>query len=327
LETEQVTNTAAQPKISVVIPVLNGVKTLERAIRSVIEQNYPNYELIILDAGSTDGTLEIIQRFAANIYYWHSKPDGSAYLAINMGAEKATGEIIAQLMADDWFEPGIFEAVAGTYSEHPTADIYSCGGQFVRFDETTQQYKTTQLYNTPEALSLSFYNVCFAIPAMSSRFVKKALIDKIGLFQPIDPQGKHIFSADREFLLRSIASGAQNQIVNKLGHTYFAHAGSATFGKNRIIQLKICLEHMAIAEKYLSNPNLTAQQYSVLRYWYIDQSVRYVLFNLLQLDFKNAWLIATKSAQKFQLRWPIALFATPCKIAAKKGLLYFTRKD
>jgi glycosyltransferase involved in cell wall biosynthesis len=315
------------PKISVVIPVLNGVQTLERAIQSVIHQYYYNFELIILDAGSTDGTLAIIERYAEVISYWHSKPDGSAYLALNMGTEQATGKIIAQLMADDWFEPDTFKAIGESYQQHPEADIYSCGGQFVRFDKATQQYVTTKIYNTEQALNLSFYNVCFAIPAMSSRFIKKTLIDKIGLFQPIDPLGKHIFSADREFLLRAITSGAKNQVVNHLGHTYFAHSGSATFGKNRRTQMKICLEHMAIAEKYLIMDHLTVQQYSVLRYWFIDQSVHFVLFKLLQLDLLNAWKIAKQGTHKFSLQWPIALFATPCKIAVKKGFLYFTGKE
>jgi glycosyltransferase involved in cell wall biosynthesis len=315
------------PKISVVIPVLNGVNTLEHAIQSVLQQNYPNCELIILDAGSTDGTLDIIQRYAAQIYYWHSKPDGSAYLAINMGAEKATGEIIAQLMADDWFEPGIFAVIANAYVENPKADIFSCGGQFVALDQHTQQNKTLVVYNTKAALDLNFYNVCFAIPAMSSRFLKKTLIDKTGLFQPIDPQGKHIFSADREFLLRAIASGATNHIIEQIGHTYFAHPGSATFGKNRLTQMKICLEHMAIAEAYLAKPNLTPQQYSVLRYWYLDQSVRYVLFKLIQFDLGNAWRVAKNGTQKFKIRWPLALLLTPWKIVAQKSLSRLSGKD
>ena len=314
------------PKISVVIPVLNGVNTLEHAIQSVLQQNYPAIELIILDAGSTDGTLDIIQRYAAHIYYWHSKPDGSAYLAINMGADKATGAIIAQLMADDWFEPGIFSVIANAYVENPQADIFSCGGQFVAWDDKIQQNKTLVVYNTRAALDLNFYNVCFAIPAMSSRFLTKTLINQIGLFQPIDPQGKHIFSADREFLLRAIASGSTNHIVEQVGHTYFAHPGSATFGKNRATQVKICLEHMAIAESYLEKTSLTSQQYAILRYWYLDQSVRYVLFKLMQFDLRNAWQVAKNGTQKFKFRWPVALLVTPWKIVVQKGLLRMTGK-
>src|SRR5690242_986329 len=88
------------PKVSVIIPVLNAQKSLEKAICSVLEQNYHNLELIILDAGSTDGTLDIIKHYEPFIYYWHSKPDGSAYHAINLGIERSTGELIAQLMAD-----------------------------------------------------------------------------------------------------------------------------------------------------------------------------------------------------------------------------------
>jgi glycosyltransferase involved in cell wall biosynthesis len=311
-------NKSLQPKISVVIPVLNGVKTLERAIRSVIEQNYANYELLILDAGSTDGTLGIIERFSANITYWHSKPDGSAYLAINMGAEKATGEIVAQLMADDWFEPGIFKAVATAYIDYPDAEIFSCGGQFVSVDERSNQEKTIARYTSDQALILSFRNICFGIPAMSSRFLKKTLLARINLFDPINSQGKHIFSADREFLLRAIAAGAKNKIIPQLGHTYFAHAGSATFGKHRATQLRILGEHMDIADKYLAKPGLQADQYAILKYWYIDQSVRLLIFKLLELDFVSAGRVAFDGIKRFKLAWSSGLIYTPCRIIFKK---------
>src|SRR5438132_12149669 len=100
-----------QPKISIIMPVFNRRDTIEKALRSVIEQQYSNLELIIIDGGSTDGTVDIIQKYEKYITYWHSKPDGNAVIASNMGIEKASGELLAFLMSDDWYEQGIFKAI------------------------------------------------------------------------------------------------------------------------------------------------------------------------------------------------------------------------
>lgn len=89
------------PKISIVTPVFNQVEYLEEAILSVIEQKYPNLEYIIMDGGSTDGTLEIIKKYKEKLYYWKSEADNGIYDALNKGFNKATGEIMGWLNSDD----------------------------------------------------------------------------------------------------------------------------------------------------------------------------------------------------------------------------------
>lgn len=91
-------------KVSIILPVLNAVKTIRQSICSVLAQNYSNIELIVIDGGSTDGTQTIIQRYSDNIAYWHSFPDKNAAAAFNQGLKKASGEIIGFLNADDWLE-------------------------------------------------------------------------------------------------------------------------------------------------------------------------------------------------------------------------------
>ncbi|MCS6821300.1 MAG: glycosyltransferase [Microscillaceae bacterium] len=89
------------PKISVIIVTYNAEKYLEQAILSVIGQNYPNLELIIIDGKSTDGTVEIIKKYEQHITYWVSEPDKGIYDAMNKGIDKATGEWLYFLGADD----------------------------------------------------------------------------------------------------------------------------------------------------------------------------------------------------------------------------------
>lgn len=83
------------PKISIVTPVYNQVGLIESTITSVLSQNYPNLEYIIIDGGSTDGTVDIIKKYENQLAYWCSEPDKGMYDAIRKGFEKSTGDIMA----------------------------------------------------------------------------------------------------------------------------------------------------------------------------------------------------------------------------------------
>jgi glycosyltransferase involved in cell wall biosynthesis len=91
------------PRISIVTPSLNQGQFIEETIRSVLLQGYPNLEYIIIDGGSTDNTLEIIQKYEKWLYYWVSEPDKGQSDAINKGFSIATGEIVAWLNSDDFY--------------------------------------------------------------------------------------------------------------------------------------------------------------------------------------------------------------------------------
>jgi glycosyltransferase involved in cell wall biosynthesis len=84
------------PKISIVTPCFNHVDYIEATLVSVLSQGYPNLEYIVMDGGSTDGSVEIIERYAPYLTYWQSQPDGGQYVAINEGFQRSTGEIMAQ---------------------------------------------------------------------------------------------------------------------------------------------------------------------------------------------------------------------------------------
>jgi glycosyltransferase involved in cell wall biosynthesis len=146
--------TITLPKISIVMVVLNRDKTIEKAIKSVIDQQYPNLEFIIIDGGSTDNTVAIISRYENHLAYWHSKHDGSPGLAVELGIKKATGDLIALLMADDWYEPNIFEKISAAYLDKPEADMFTCAGQIVTQDKNSALNKTQWLYTKESELRL-----------------------------------------------------------------------------------------------------------------------------------------------------------------------------
>jgi len=88
------------PRISIVTPCLNQAQYVESCLCSVLDQAYPDLEYIVVDGGSTDGSVGIVQRYADRLHYWHSQSDGGQYAAINDGFERSSGEIMAWLNAD-----------------------------------------------------------------------------------------------------------------------------------------------------------------------------------------------------------------------------------
>ena len=121
------------PKISIVTPSYNQVLYLEETILSVIQQNYPNLEYIIIDGGSTDGSTDIIKKYAHHLTYWISEPDTSHANALNKGFARSTGEIMAWINSDDKYFPWSFNTIAEVYSQNP--DVLWTVGAYSNIDE------------------------------------------------------------------------------------------------------------------------------------------------------------------------------------------------
>ena len=115
-------NSINYPKITVVTPVYNGSKYIEKTIKSVLNQKYPNLEYMIIDGGSTDGTVEIIKKYEKHLAYWVSEKDNGIYSAIQKGFDRATGDIMAWINSDDYYSENAFETVSKIFSTFPQAE-------------------------------------------------------------------------------------------------------------------------------------------------------------------------------------------------------------
>jgi glycosyltransferase involved in cell wall biosynthesis len=120
------------PRISIVTPSFNQGQFIEETIRSVLLQGYPNLEYIIIDGGSTDGSIEIIKKYDERLAYWSSEADKGAAAGLNKGFRHATGEIFGYLNSDDIYLPGCLRRIAGEFQPHPFADVVSGNGYFAR---------------------------------------------------------------------------------------------------------------------------------------------------------------------------------------------------
>ena len=113
----------SQPLVSIITPSYNQARYLEKTIQSVLSQDYANIEYIIVDGGSTDGSREIIERYASRLARWVSEPDRGQTDAINKGFARAQGEILAWLNSDDTYLPHAITEAAAFLVAHPQAGM------------------------------------------------------------------------------------------------------------------------------------------------------------------------------------------------------------
>ena len=140
-------STLAYPRISVITPSFNQAEFLERTIRSVLDQHYPNLEYIVIDGGSSDGSVEVIRKYSQYLAYWVSEPDRGQVDAINKGLQRADGDWLCWQNSDDIFFPGAFGSLAQAASAHPEAGLIV--GNMMLIDEDDSPLRDIR-YITPD---------------------------------------------------------------------------------------------------------------------------------------------------------------------------------
>lgn len=183
------------PKISIVTIVLNGEKTIERCIKSIIYQNYPNLEYIVLDGGSKDQTNTIIKKYSNKIHKYKSEKDGGIADAFNKGIQLAEGEIIGIINSDDWLEDGVLIKIAKNFT-HDIEILYGKINQ-VFPKETIVAYADHNLLTTRMTVNH---------PAV---FVRRDVYHRMGYFNL-----NFKIAMDYEWLLRCYCKGIKFKFVD-----------------------------------------------------------------------------------------------------------------
>jgi len=179
------------PLVSIVTVVKNGAAYLEEGMKSVLSQSWPNLEYIIIDGGSTDGTLDIIRKHDDRLAYWLSEPDHGIFDAMNKGIALAGGDLIGLLNADDWYEPGAIEMAATAFLEKGTPGIYYGDKHLVQVD-------MGRIYEMPSSLALwRGMGVCH-----QAMFVHRNVYQRLGGYDT-----RYRLAADFDFLVRARRQG------------------------------------------------------------------------------------------------------------------------
>lgn len=180
-------------KISIITVVYNNVTTLETAIQSVLSQTYRNIEYIIIDGGSTDGTLDIVDKYKTKISLVISEPDKGLYDAMNKGISMATGDVIGILNSDDLYEDQyVIKDVVLGFEENSNIDLLYGNLFYVKYSDTAKVSRNW--------VSQSYYPRFFDdgnVPPHPSLFIKKGVYQKISLFNL-----NYKLAADYELMLR-----------------------------------------------------------------------------------------------------------------------------
>src|SRR5512136_340290 len=171
----------AYPRITVVTPSFNQASFIEQTIHSVLTQGYPNLEYIVMDGGSTDGTVDILRKYEKHLI-WTSGKDGGQSDALNKGFRRASGEILAYINSDDVYAPGALLKAGGFFASHPQACWLT--GRCRNIDaEGREIRKLIKVYKSFWMLFRS-YKVLLAIDYISqpATFWRREVIQQVGPF-------------------------------------------------------------------------------------------------------------------------------------------------
>lgn len=157
--------------VSIITPSYNQASYLEQTIRSVLEQDYPRIEYIVMDGASTDGSVEIIRKFESRLVYWESVKDAGQADAINKGFARATGEIVAWLNSDDYYLPGTVGKAVKVFEENP--DVVLVYGDMLAVDEHGKTFNTLNY----KQLTLEDL-LCFQIIGQPAVFMRRSALQK-----------------------------------------------------------------------------------------------------------------------------------------------------
>jgi glycosyltransferase involved in cell wall biosynthesis len=216
------------PKISIVTPSYNQAEFLERTILSILNQNYPNLEYIIIDGGSTDGSVEIIKKYEKYLTYWVSEPDKGQADALNKGFKIATGEILTYLNSDDVFLPGILHRIALEFEKKRDIEVLYGNKLLISpKDEIISERRFVKWLPLLSKLGL-FSGAGFGVH-LDSSFFRKELYNKIKGF---DLTLRN--AMDTDMFLQMVNLGAKFHFLREyfIGFRLHKESKTITSGKN-----------------------------------------------------------------------------------------------
>lgn len=235
------------PRISIIIPSYNKAEYFEETLISIISQKYPNLEIIIQDGGSTDGTLEIIKKYAKKyprIIKWESKKDKGQIDAINKGLNKASGNILAYINADDIYSKDSLETVGKYFKKYP--QTLWLAGKGININDRGKEISRLVTSYKNFLLIINHYSLLIMVNYLiqPSVFLSKYAYEKFGPFT-----GTRTSVMEYELWLK-LGKIAMPAILDRYSSSFRLVKGTLSMGSFK----KILEEDHKIVEKFTDNP-------------------------------------------------------------------------
>jgi glycosyltransferase involved in cell wall biosynthesis len=223
-------------RISVVTISYNQGRFLEAALRSVLDQGFDDLEYLVLDGGSTDGSVETIRRYADRLAFWCSEPDGGPAAALNSGLARATGEVFAFVNSDDLLLPGALHRAAEAFRRHPGADVVY--GHGVEIDAAGRVRRP--IYSDRWSLWRYVHGRCVLV--QPATFLRREAVLRAGGFNEAART-----AWDGELWVALAQAGARWVRIPERLAAFRIHDGSITGGQG--LQAEFLAAHAALAER------------------------------------------------------------------------------
>jgi glycosyltransferase involved in cell wall biosynthesis len=221
----------ALPRLSVVIPSYNQAVFLGRTLESVVGQHYPDLEIIVMDGGSTDDSLAVIDRYRHQIAHVSSGPDGGQSCAIADGFARATGDFVSWLNSDDTYEPGALMAIGTFLRDHAGVDFVYGDTNIIDADDRVIAHKRSIRFN------LGVMRYAFLTVPQMSAFWSRRLYEEVG---GIDRTLR--FCMDYDLFVRMAMRAPPVRIARTIG-SFRVHGSSKTSTLEHVRQLEDRLVH------------------------------------------------------------------------------------
>lgn len=294
---DALTTSSSPPPVSVVVFVRNGAGMIERSLLSALAQEVPGLELLVLDGGSTDGTLETIRRYEHRIAFWRSAADGGPTNAINEGVERATGDVICLLPGDDWLEPGALARVAGEFAADPDLEVLSCGTRYATLDERGSVRVEAEFLD-PAVLEFTLDKV-LRHPLTAGRFIRRRVYQRFG------GHSSEYALGDYDFLVRLCLANVKSKVRPELAYTYRMHPQSTTLSGRFENTLLMMRDNLRITASHLGMPGLPPGHRTALLRVNAGAAARLATMLIRQGQIREA-LGVVRDASHLNRFWPLS---------------------
>ena len=272
------------PRLCIVSPSFNQADFLEQTIRSVLLQGYPNLEYIIIDGGSTDGSVEIIRKYKPWLSYWVSEPDRGQSHAINKGFRKCSSELMAYINSDDIYYPNALIRAVQNILESNTEiligalDIVKIGENGIRTKKRSSPNYGTPIHKFPIFTNKRREVFQFLQPSM---FWTRSIWEKTG---EIDE--RYHYSMDREWCIRALACGARVNTSEDVFARFLLHK----YSKSQIYDIEFSREKALMFIRFCRLPEfrlIPSLLESILHQMRYQQDLHSVRSDIFRSSGKN----------------------------------------